>query len=837
MFYTSVRKYGKKLLVKEVHNGKRHKFEVAYKPYLFVGNTANKSDLEYRTVFDKPVKRIDFDDMKDAKTFADKYADVDGFEVFGMTDFQYPFMNDTYTGEYDQDHINVVSLDIETMSDDGFPEPELADKVITAITMKTRDGYLVIGKGHYLPHQNDIRYINCEDEELLLQTFVEEWAKIDPDVIIGWNVDKFDITYLVNRIRKVLSEKWVKRLSPWGIVQDRKKKDTEKNEYQGYDIYGVVVMDYMDLYKKWTFTKRESYSLEFIGRVEELDSEKIDYKDLGYTSLHDLYTRNYQLYIEYNVRDTEVVSLLEDKLKLLSLVFAISYQAKVNYNDTFSPVKTWDVIIHNFLMSQNIVIPMKLVSQNDSDDFSGGFVKEPVPGMYHWVVSEDLDSLYPHNIMQNNISPEMYRGKLELNGLTFDSILNGKLKDPDIQAYLKDNNLAIAPNRTLWSRERQGFLPHLMETFYAERKQFKAMSIENKKKYEETHDIAFKKLATLYDVIQQARKVLLNSAYGALANAFFRWFNIDFAEAVTTTGQLVIQVTSREVNKYFNKICDTVDVDYVIANDTDSMYLNFEGIVNKYCKGKTKNEIVDFIDDMCKNALEPFLKKNFHKIADETNAFAMKMNMKREAISDRGIWTGKKMYILNIYDLEGVRFEKPKLKFVGLAVVRSSTPAICREKIKAAIDIVMNGDNDQLIDYIAKFREEFNHLPFEVVAFPRGLNKMQDYYDPILRWQSRTPVQLKGAFIYNELIEQRGLQKVYPKLRNGDKIKFAYLKEPNPTRDKVLTLPGPMPPEFEDLNQYIDHYTQFEKAFISPLEKILTVIQWEHERRPTLDCF
>jgi DNA polymerase elongation subunit (family B) len=775
--------------------------------------------------------------MAEAKKFAERYADVDGFEILGMTDFHYPFMNDTYSGEYDADLINVVSLDIETMSDDGFPEPALADKAITAITMKMRDTIVVIGKGHYEPHQNNIRYINCEDEELLLQTFVEEFAKLDPDVIIGWNVDKFDVTYLVNRIRKILSEKWVKRLSPWGIVQTRKKKDAEKNEYEGYDIYGVVVMDYMDLYKKWTFTKRESYSLDFIGQVEELDAVKIDYKDLGYTNLHDLYTRNYQLYIEYNVRDTEVVQLLEDKLKLLSLVFAISYQAKVNYNDTFSPVKTWDVIIHNFLMQSNTVIPMKIHSSSDAEDFSGGFVKQPVPGLYEWVVSEDLDSLYPHNIMQNNISPEMYRGKLDLPGLTFDAILNGKLKEPEIARYLKDNNLAIAPNRTLWSREKQGFLAHLMETFYVERKQFKAMSIENKKKYEATHDPEFKKLATLYDVIQQARKVLLNSAYGALANAFFRWFNIDFAEAVTTTGQLVIQVISREVNKYFNTVCGTVDIDYVIANDTDSMYLNFAGIVKKFCNGMSKNEIVDFIDKTCKEALEPFLKKNFYKIAEETNAFEMKMNMKREAISDRGIWTGKKMYILNMYDLEGVRFEKPKLKFVGLAVVRSSTPAICREKIKQAIHIVMNGDNAELIEYIDNFRQEFNTLPFETVAFPRGLNKMQDYYDPIMRWQNRTPVQLKGAFIYNELIDQRGLQKVYPKLRNGDKIKFAYLKEPNPTRDKVLTLPGPMPPELEDLNQYICHFTQFEKAFIKPLSSILDVIGWQTEYKPQLDCF
>lgn len=844
LFYTNVRKYGKELLVKEVHNGKRTRLKVPYKPYLFISAKEGTSTEDlYHTVFGKPVVKIDFDSMKDANEFVERYKDVHGFEYHGMTNFQYPFMNDSYSGEFDPEYINVVSLDIETMSNDGFPEPELADKEITVITMSLKGEYVVIGNkaahlkrgGDYVPHLSNVRYVECDDEESLLMTFVEEWVKLDPDVITGWNVERFDIRYLVNRIIKILSEQWAKKLSPWGIINSKTKKDTKnKTEYEVYDIYGIDVLDYLDLYRKWTFVTRENYKLDTIAQAEELEVGKIDYSEYG--SLHSLYTENYQLYVEYNIRDTTVIDLLEDKLKLIMLVFAVAYEAKINYTDTFSPVKTWDVIIHNLLMARNIVVP-EFSPSIGGEEFAGGYVKEPIPGLYEWVVSEDLDSLYPHLIMQYNISPEMYRGKLNRGDLSVDSIINGALNDPEIRNYLKSNNLAICPNRTLWSRDKQGFLAELMEKFYAERKQFKGMSIANKAKYEETKDVQYKKLSILYDTIQLARKVLLNSAYGALANAFFRWTNKDFAEAITTSGQMVIQITSTETNQYFNKIIDSGDVDYIIANDTDSMYVHFKGIVDKFCQGKTKHETVDLIDKMCKEALEPFLKKVFNRIADYTNAYAVKMNMKRESIADRGIWTGKKRYILNIYDTEGVRFETPKLKFTGLEVVRSSTPAICREKIKDAFKIVMNGSNDDLIDYIDEFRKEFFKLPFHRVAFPRGLNGITKYHDPIARWKSGTPVQVKGALIYNDLIEQRGLSKTHPKLRDGDKIRFSYLKQPNPTMDKVITCPDELPPELSDLAAYIDYNMQFEKSFLDPMTKILGVIGWETEHRATLDCF
>lgn len=809
--------------------------KVRYKPYLFI-SAQQGTEAAYQTVWGQPVAKIDFDNMKEAKEFTETYKDVSGFDWHGMTDFQYPFMNDNYSGEFEPDYINVVSLDIETMSDDGFPEPTLADKMITAITMSLRGEFVVIGCGDYVPHIPNVRYIKCPDEAVLLQTFVEELAKLDPDVITGWNVDRFDVTYLVNRIMKILDEKWVKRLSPWGIVQARTKKDVEKNEYEGYDIYGIDVLDYLDLYKKWTFVKRETYKLAFIAEVEELSSGKLDYEELGYTSLHDLYTRNYQLYVEYNIQDTEVINLLEDKLKLIGLVFAVAYQAKVNYTDTFSPVKTWDVIIHNHLMESNTVVQQNKHGVR-SDEFSGGFVKEPIPGMYEWVVSEDLDSLYPHNIMQNNISPETYRGKLNAPHITVESVINGALDAPDIQNYLKEHNLAIAPNRTLWDRSKQGFLAYLMEKFYAERKEYKKMSIANKRLYEETKDEKYKKLSILYDTIQLARKVLLNSAYGALANAFFRWFNTDYAEAITTTGAMVIQITSRETNKYFNKILDTQDVDFIIANDTDSMYVHFKDIVEKFCQGKTKQETVDFIDKMCKEAFEPYLHKVFNKIAVYTNAYANKMSMKREAIADRAIWTGKKRYIMNIYDLEGVRFEKPKLKVTGLEVVRSTTPAVCRAKIKDGISIVMNGTNDDLIDFIDQFRQDFFKMPFEKVARNSGVKGMVKYHDKTMRYAKGTPTHVKGALIFNDLIEQRKLTKVYPKIRDGDKIRYSYLKQPNPTMDKVIAASGELPKEMADIAAYIDYNAQFEKTFLAPMGNILKHIGWETEHRAVLDCF
>ena len=830
-FYTSVQQYGNRMLVRSFEEGQRRQYEVKYKPYLFVKDSSGKG--EYKTVFGDQASKIKFDSIRDARDFMKKYEDVEGFDFFGMTTFTYPFINDRFPGEvkYDREYINVVSTDIETMSDGGFPNVKTADKEITAITLSDGKEFVFISVKEYVPHIPNVRVFRCQNEKELLARFVEEWRKMDPDIVSGWNCEAFDIPYLINRIKRVCGEEMAKRLSPWNIIRENTQRQ-HGNEVQTYDIFGIAIMDYMLVYKKWTFTTQESYRLDHIANVE-LGMGKLDYS--GYGSLHGLYEQNFQLYAEYNIRDTEIINQLDEKLKLMDLVLALAYDAKLNYSDAYTSVRMWDVIIHNYLMDHNIVIP-QYKYDGEPFEFVGGYVKPPYNGKHDWVCSFDLNSLYPHLIMQYNISPEAYRGQHPDIGKSVDAALDGVYDS--IRDDLLKHNFTMTPNGCLWSRDKQGFLPTLMEKMYLDRKMYKKKMLDAQQKYQDTGDETFSSEALRLDMTQLAKKIQLNCAYGALGNQWFRWFNPKYAESVTLGGQLSIRWIEREVNVFLNKKLKTRDVDYVIASDTDSIYLRLGKVVDA-AYGKEwpeTDKVVNYLDKVCSKLIEPFIEESYQKLADYVNAFEQKMFMKREAIASKGIWTGKKHYILNVHNNEGVSYAKPKLKIMGIEAVRSSTPASCREKIKEAIDIIMNGTEDQLIDFVSDFREDFHDLPFEKVAFPRSLNGMNKYKDPVSGWKKGTPIAVRGAFVHNQMIKEKKLSDSLESLRDGDKIKFSYLKTPNPARENVISCLDELPKQF-DLEDYVDYGLQFEKAFEQPLKGITDVIGWQLERVNTLDSF
>jgi len=821
-FYLSARQRGNDMLLRSFENGERKQYRVKYKPYLFVPD----ENGDYRSIYDKPVSKLDFDSISDAREFTKKYEDISGFEFYGMTSWVYPFLNDKFPGkiQYDRKHINVVSTDIETMADDGFPDPEKADKAITAITLSDGTDYIFLSIKEYKPHIPNVKVIRCQSEEELLGRFVEEWIKMDPDIVTGWNVEKFDIIYLVNRIRNLIGKEQMKRLSPWGIIKEDRDRE---GVLQGYDIYGVAVMDYMLVYKKWTRTTQESYTLDNIANVE-LGLGKVNYKD-EYGSLHGLYEQNFQLYAEYNIRDTEIINQLDEKLKLMDLALALAYDAKLNYIDAYTSVKMWDVITHNYLMEKKIVIP-QYKNSNEDFEFVGGYVKDPLVGNHKWVCSFDLNSLYPMLIQQYNISPETFLGQKP--GGSVDKALNGEYRS--FSKHLKDKNITVTPNYCFYTRSKRGFLPELMDEMYVDRARVKKEMLEEESKYEETKNPKHKEAAVRLDMTQLAKKIQLNCAYGALGNPWFRYFNVKFAESVTVAGQLSTRWIIRSINRFLNKKFKTEDVDYVIAADTDSIYLNMERAVElKYGENLPDDvEVVDFLDNLCDKLVEPFISGSFQDLALYSNAYEQKMYMKREAISSKGIWTGKKHYILNVYDNEGVRYTEPKLKVTGIEAVRSSTPSSCREKIKDALNIIMNGTEDELKEFVADFEKEFHELPYEKVAFPRSLNGMEKYRSG-KGWKKGTPIAVRGALVHNRLVNEMGLTNEIAKLQDGDKIKFCYLKLPNPTRENIISCFDELPEQFE-LKKYIDYDTQFEKAFKHPLKSITDVVGWELEHFATL---
>ena len=343
---------------------------------------------------------------------------------------------------------------------------------------------------------------------------------------------------------------------------------------------------------------------------------------------------------------------------------------------------------------------------------------------------------------------------------------------------------------------------------------------------------------TKYNNFQMAKKIALNSAYGAVGNQYFRYYKIENAEAITLSGQVSIRWIENRINTYLNKLLSTEDIDYVVASDTDSVYINFGPLVDKFFSNKIddKAKVVTILDKVCQDKLEPFISKSYEELASYVNAYDQKMEMKRENIADRGIWTAKKRYILNVWDSEGVRYEDPKLKIMGIEAVKSSTPAPCRTMIKDALKLMMSGTEEDVIDFIDKSRDKFRKLPPEEIAFPRTVNNVDKYRAHSTIYDKGTPIHARGALLFNHYIKEKKLDNKYSLINNGEKIKFCYLKKANPIRENVISFISDFPLEL-GLDKYIDYDLQFEKAFLEPVKVILDAIGWNVEKTVNLELF
>ncbi len=684
------------------------------------------------------------------------------------------------------------------------------------------------GRGQFNNKQKNVIYKGFNTEYELLTSFINWWMIEDntPEVITGWNSKLYDIPYIVRRIDRILGEKLKKRMSPWGLVTEEETYIAGRRHIS-YDIGGVSQLDYLDLYKKFTYKAQESYRLDYIASVE-LGQKKLDHSE--FDTFKDFYTKGWQKFVEYNIIDVELVDRLEDKMKLIELALTMAYDAKVNYEDVFYQVRMWDTIIYNYLKKRNIVIPPKNRT-NKSDKYAGAYVKEPIPGKYDWVVSFDLNSLYPHLIMQYNISPETLLDQRHPS-VNVDKILSEQVTFEMFKDY------AVCANGAMYRKDIKGFLPELMEKMYNERVIFKERMINAKKKYEKTPSKDLEKEIARCNNIQMAKKISLNSAYGAIGNQYFRYYKLANAEAITLSGQVSIRWIENRMNSYLNKILKTEDVDYVIASDTDSIYLNLGDLVNRIYEGreKTAESVVSFLNKICEMEFEKYIESSYETLAKYVNAYDQKMFMKRENIAERGIWTAKKRYILNVWDSEGVRYEEPKLKMMGIEAVKSSTPAPCRTMIKDALKLMMSGTEEDVIDFIDESRKKFRNLPPEDIAFPRTASNVQKYKASSTIYAKGTPIHIRGSLLFNHYIKQKKLNNKYSLIGNGEKVKFLYLKKPNLIQENVLSFIQDFPHEL-GLDKYIDYDLQFEKSFVEPLKTILDAIGWNVEKTVNLELF
>ena len=843
-FYTNVEVWGGKILYRGIEEGRRVQRKVDYFPTLFV---PSQKPTKYTTIYGEYVDKVNPGSIRDCRDFVKQYEDVQNFKIYGNQRYHYCFIADEHKGavEWDASLIKVANIDIEVGSENGFPQPETASEPLTAITVKMDGRFVTFGVGSYINDREDVTYIECHDEDDLIMRFIGWWQADYPDIVTGWNVEQFDIPYLVNRITKLKGESIARRLSPWGVLQDKVLDLGMGRRGKGWTLMGIATLDMMALYKKYSpgGQSQESYRLDNIAHVV-LGERKLSYDEYG--SLHNLYKEDYQKFIEYNIKDVDLVDRIDAEENLISLALTLCYDNKCNYEDVFAQVRMWDVICFNHLKSKNIVVP-PIEKHTKDEAYVGAYVKDPLIGFHDFVASFDVNSEYPSVIMGSNISPETIVDPSDYTpamrdiiagNVTVDKLLSRSI---DLSA-LKDENVCLTANGQFYRRDKQGFMPEMVEKMFADRKVYKKAMLDAEQEYENeknpTKKLEIKTKIAKFKNLQMSKKVSLNSLYGASGSKYFRFFDLRNAVAITATSQLTIRWIENAINAYMQKLMKTED-DYVIAVDTDSVYLNLGELVHRTLLSDAEDttKAINFMDRVSESKVQPVIDKACGDLGDYTNVYQQKIVMKREVLADKAIWTAKKRYILNVHNSEGVQYAKAKKKVMGLEMVKSSTPSACREKLKEAIDVIFDADEAAVQFFIEVFRGQFKTLPLSDIAFPRGVNGLDKYSDSKTIYASGCPIHVRGSLVYNNLLRVHKLTNKYQMIQGGEKIKYIFLKEPNTCHSNVIAFPqGDIPKEL-DLHKYIDYNLQFEKAFLEPLTIILRAIDWKPERSASLEDF
>lgn len=854
-FYTNVLQSGGYILYRGYDNGRRVSEKIKFKPTLYF-ESEKPNPLWTSLIGNVGLEPKVFNSIFDAKDHLNPYCSDEDDKLhlsptFGTKRWVSQFIQQKFPDEinFDRDLVNVATIDIEVMSNDGFPEPSKAAHEVITIAVKNNidNTYYVWGTKPYDTEKKlisaEVKYGQFVDEQSMLKAFVAWWStpRNTPDIVTGWNSRFFDIPYLCNRISALLSPNITQLLSPWKSVIPR-MVNTRHGENLAFDIAGITQLDYMDLFRKFTthtYGNQESYKLGSIANIV-LGDNKLSYQEHG--TLDALYKNDYQLFVDYNIKDVEIVDRLEDKLGLITLALTISYIGGVNYTDTLGTTAIWESIIYRDLMRKAIVpsISQTIPSYHyavkgaidgsesgttrEASHIAGGYVKSPMIGLHNWVCSFDLNSLYPNLIIQYNMSPETILPK-QTSDIDVDTLLKGFKVNPTIPGA------TIAANGVLFNPARVGVIPRIIREIYDRRVTLKKEMLVNKKRFEKI-DLLNKierykceREISRLENQQIAVKILLNSLYGALGNKHFLYYDTRIAEGTTLSGQLAIRSAELTVNSVLNDLLKTTNKDYVIAIDTDSVYVAMDMVVKHF---NPKNP-VKFLDEFCSKMIEPAVGKMYDGLAKRMSCSTNRMVMKREAIADRGIWTAKKRYILNVHNNEGVQYAEPKIKVMGIESVKSSTPSYCRKALKHMFSVIMTKTEKDAQKEISNLRDEFYKLPADQIAFPRSVT------DIALRTNengdaSGNPMHVRAAQTYNNQIESLSLQKKYPLIKNGDKIKFVYLKTPNTVRQNTIGFVDVLPKELM-LDKYIDYDIQFQKTFLDPLEPIFNAINWRLEKQ------
>jgi DNA polymerase elongation subunit (family B) len=788
-----------------------------------------KGDGEYKSLHDESLTKRSFNKISDAKDFVKQYKGVSNFEIHGNQNWEIQAISNWYPDDIDWDIENLViaNIDIENLIGSGGIDAHGAKNPITVITVGVSGKYHVFAYADYEVTDESVFFTKCKNEKELLLRFLIWWKQLEPHVITGWNISGYDIPYLINRIKQVLGEEFVSWMAPTARRYNKQfavSSSTYFTDEPEYKLAGIAILDYLKIYKTFTFKERDNYKLDTIAKVE-LDSEKLDYSE--YKNLDDLYVKNPQKYIDYNIHDVRLVDMLDDKMQLLMLVFFLAYKSKIPYDDVFSQIRMWDSYIYNELKKSNVVVPPKK-HNSKSSKYAGAVVFDPKIGLHDWVVSYDLDSLYPHLMMQYNISPEVLIDKVDIGEI--ESIIHKKI---NMDKFSEDGKYIVASNGARFRKDKDGILPIIMENIYAERKVIKEKMLQAEQKTADAKNPTelkkYENEYSKYKTFQLGAKVYLNSAYGMLGNEYSRYYDVRIAEAITLSGQLSIQWISERINLFLNEKLKTGNYDYILAGDTDSTYFTLEKLIDKLQLTDIP-KCVSTIDKFCEKYIQPMINDSYNELAKYMNVRKQAMHMSREVIARRGLWRKKKNYALDVYNSEGVSYSNGKLKIMGIEAVRSSTPEPCRNAIKKSLEIILRDDESSLQVFVKKFKNEFHKYAPHEIASVSGISDITKWYvDDTMEFRKGTPIHVKASLIYNSLIDKYDLLSKYDYITDGVKIKYIYLHSANPTFNNCIAFMDVLPPEFK-LESYIDYDLQFDKTFKFPLESLTGLIGWQVEK-------
>lgn len=888
-FYTFCERLGSRIYHRYVDDeGKRQQEIVSEFPFeLFI-----KGKGEHRSLFNDQLARLTFDTVADANSFVREHESVT--PIYGQTSLVHQFISGSYPGKIDFDFskFRVLNFDIETRYDGcdddelvkvrksfsledeevtkeymmtlndvwevwdevqqkwykasecpqrnygGFPAAKDADYEVLTISCKVfgSEKRVTFGTKEYTPIDKNQVYVRCEDERELLRRFIGFVRQVDPDVLTGWNIEWFDVPYIVNRTRKLLGEEMANKLSPFHAHTKKCLKeygDKDDEDAVGFEILGMTVLDYYDLYPKYNPKKLDSYKLDFVSEIE-LDEKKVDLSEWG-GSLMRLYQENFPMYVKYNDKDVYLVERLDEKKQFILLAITMVLMTKVQYKEVDGKVKLWDTLIYNRLKEAGIVLPPS-PRVGPKEKIVGAYVKEPIPGKYRWVLSIDLTALYPTIAMMFNMSPETMmreeQGTLEL----LEKLLQGK----DLAGSCRARNYCMTANGAAFRQDFEGVLPATMRYVFETRKQYKKLMLEWKRKKEAylkdggkkgtPEYIQIENMIAMADATQGAMKVLANSGYGVTANPAFRYFSKSIAQGITLTGQLVIQYIGNRINEFLNERFGT-SRDYVITSDTDSCYLTLDVVPSD---PRNTAQSVEEMDQFAENILQPFIDQSFKELSDRLGCKENLLDMKREAISDVGIWRRKKNYVCQVYDMEGVRYTTPELKMVGIETARTDKPKIVRDQLKEDLHVLLNGTEEQLLKRIDEFRKTFYNSTIETVAAPKGVSDLRSWADSERTYKPKAPYHVRAALAYNRLLREKNLTREHERIRNGNKIKLMALKPINPLRVSNIAFLNELPRDM-GLHEYLDFDAQWEKTYITPLRSFTDILGWQTKKINTLE--